>query len=161
MDWIGEDCSGNRQNLALITATTSFNDTMDLFPPHIFEDAETYLHRAFLPPLNVHVDEFNDKILDRLPGDFQFCFGYSIERIPDYFAKRYIAVKGTLPAPHSPAAFNSNRHVGHHHIWGKFSTTGRTTSFHDSLKAFISAGSFPLGPASFFNCFRSASTNFE
>lgn len=61
-----------RQNLALIiiTVTTNFDDTIDfLFPPHVLKDAETCLHHAFLSPLNVYVDEFNDKILDKLPGD--------------------------------------------------------------------------------------------
>ncbi|KAG2119637.1 uncharacterized protein F5147DRAFT_664986 [Suillus discolor] len=56
IDHIGEDSSGSRQTLALITATTDFDDTID-----------------FLFPLDV-LDEFNDRILDKLPGDFRkYC----------------------------------------------------------------------------------------
>ncbi|KAG1874776.1 hypothetical protein DFJ58DRAFT_323750 [Suillus subalutaceus] len=71
VDSIGEDCSGNRQNLALIAATTSFDDTVDfLFPPRILKDAGTCLDRAFLSPLNVNVGEFHDNILGNLLDDF-------------------------------------------------------------------------------------------
>ncbi|KAG2068278.1 hypothetical protein BDR04DRAFT_1232898 [Suillus decipiens] len=65
VDGIGGDCTGNRQNLALIAATTSFNDMINfLFPPYVLEDTQTCLQRAFFSPLNIYVDEFNDKILE-------------------------------------------------------------------------------------------------
>ncbi|KAG1842225.1 hypothetical protein F4604DRAFT_1938953 [Suillus subluteus] len=75
VDSIGEDCSGNRQNLALIAATTNFDDTVDfLFPPRILKDAGTCLDRAFLSPLNVYVGEFNVNILGNLLDDLQPYF---------------------------------------------------------------------------------------
>ncbi|KAG1865474.1 hypothetical protein DFJ58DRAFT_165424 [Suillus subalutaceus] len=68
VDHIGEDCSGNRQNLALIAATTNVDDIINfLFPPNVLKDAETC-------PKNVYVDEFNDKILGKLPGNFSSYF---------------------------------------------------------------------------------------
>ncbi|KAG1871725.1 hypothetical protein DFJ58DRAFT_722458 [Suillus subalutaceus] len=52
VDQIGEDCSGSQPNLALITATTGFDNIIGLlFPSHVLEDAETSLHRASLSPL--------------------------------------------------------------------------------------------------------------
>ncbi|KAG1846202.1 hypothetical protein DFJ58DRAFT_799449 [Suillus subalutaceus] len=58
-----------------MTRDSNFEDTINfLFPPHVLEDAETCLQRAFLSPLNIYVDEFNDKILEKLPGDFQSYF---------------------------------------------------------------------------------------
>ncbi|KAG1870097.1 PIF1-like helicase-domain-containing protein [Suillus subalutaceus] len=51
VDHIGEDCSGNRQNLALIATTTNFDDGIKfLFPEHFLEDPETCLQ---LSPLNI------------------------------------------------------------------------------------------------------------
>lgn len=61
--------TGSRQTLALIAATTDFDDTIDfLFPSNVLEDAETCLQHAFLSPLNVYV---MTEILDKLPGDFR------------------------------------------------------------------------------------------
>jgi len=41
-----------------------------LFPPHILNDPMACLFRAFLSPRNIFVDEFNDIMLDALPGDY-------------------------------------------------------------------------------------------
>jgi hypothetical protein len=68
IDHISEDSSENR-HLALIGATTNFDDT--IHPPHVLQDVEICLQHAFLSPLNVYVNEFNDTILEKLPGDFQ------------------------------------------------------------------------------------------
>jgi hypothetical protein len=68
IDHISEDSSENR-HLALIGATTNFDDT--IHPPHVLQDVEICLQHAFLSPLNVYVNEFNDKILEKLPGDFR------------------------------------------------------------------------------------------
>ncbi|KAG1879523.1 PIF1-like helicase-domain-containing protein [Suillus tomentosus] len=68
IDCIGEDCSGSRHNLVLIAATTNIDNSVEfLFPQHVLEDPETCLQRVFLSPLNIYVDEFNDRILERLP----------------------------------------------------------------------------------------------
>jgi hypothetical protein len=68
---IGEDCSGNQQNLAPIAATTNFDDTVEfLFLSYVLGDPDISLQCAFLSPLNIYVNEFIDKILYELPGDF-------------------------------------------------------------------------------------------
>jgi hypothetical protein len=54
IDRISEDSSENR-HLVLIAATTNFDDTIHL--PHVLQDVETCLQRAFLPPLDVYIDE--------------------------------------------------------------------------------------------------------
>jgi hypothetical protein len=41
-----------------------------LFPPDILQQPLACLDRAFLSPRNIFIDEFNNKILDSLPGDF-------------------------------------------------------------------------------------------
>lgn len=71
VDTVGEDCSRTRQSLQLITHLTHIHDAVDfLFPPHILEDPASCLQRAFLSPRNAFVDEFNDIILEALPGDY-------------------------------------------------------------------------------------------
>ncbi|KAG1814662.1 uncharacterized protein BJ212DRAFT_1300459 [Suillus subaureus] len=51
VDHIGEDCSGNRQNLGIIAVTTNFDDTIDFL---MFSKT---LKLVFLSPLNVYVDD--------------------------------------------------------------------------------------------------------
>ncbi|KAG1758140.1 PIF1-like helicase-domain-containing protein, partial [Suillus occidentalis] len=71
VDTLGEDCSGARQSLHLISRLRGINDAIDfLFPPHILDDPASCIQRAFLSPLNVFVDEFNDIMLEALPGDY-------------------------------------------------------------------------------------------
>jgi hypothetical protein len=56
------ECSGNRQNLEIIALTTHSSSY------YMFSKT---LHRTFISPVNisVYVDEFNDKVLNKLPGD--------------------------------------------------------------------------------------------
>jgi hypothetical protein len=71
VDTLGEDCSGVRQSLHLIPKLPSINDAIDfLFPPHILDDPPCCIQRAFLSPRNIFVDEFNDVMLEALPGDY-------------------------------------------------------------------------------------------
>ncbi|KAG2366914.1 hypothetical protein BDR07DRAFT_1606514 [Suillus spraguei] len=57
------------------TATTNFEDIINfLFPQDVVEDADTCLHRSFLSPLNIYVDEFDDTFLDNLSGDYHPYF---------------------------------------------------------------------------------------
>jgi hypothetical protein len=71
VDTVGEDCSRTRQSLQLITHITDIHDAVDfLFPPHILQDPASCLQRAFLSPRNAFVDEFNDIMLEALPGDY-------------------------------------------------------------------------------------------
>jgi hypothetical protein len=89
MDDIGEDCSGKRRSLNMITNVSQLADAVDfLFPPHVLADPFTCLEHAFLSPRNAIVDEFNDFALNTLPGDngttllpyesSQFCMSIGI-----------------------------------------------------------------------------------
>lgn len=40
-----------------------------LYPPEVLRHAKETANRAFLSPLNKFVDEFNEKMLERLPGE--------------------------------------------------------------------------------------------
>lgn len=72
VDEIGKDTSGSRQRLPLLHKTTEIDDAKSfLFPLHILADARACLDRAFLSPRNIFVDEFNDLILESLPGDYR------------------------------------------------------------------------------------------
>ncbi|KAG2348866.1 hypothetical protein BDR05DRAFT_956213 [Suillus weaverae] len=54
----------------------NINDAADFFfPPHVLDNPTACLQRAFLSPRNVFVDEFNDVMLDALPGDYESYFG--------------------------------------------------------------------------------------
>jgi hypothetical protein len=71
VDCLGEDCSGERQTLDLIRHITDIDDAAEfLFPPEILEDTVACVQRAFLSPRNIFVDEFNDFMLDTLPGEY-------------------------------------------------------------------------------------------
>jgi hypothetical protein len=71
VDDIGEDSSGKRRSLNMILNISQLADAIDfLFPPHILADPLACLERAFLSPRNSFVDEFNDFVLDALPGDY-------------------------------------------------------------------------------------------
>ena len=71
VDNIGEDFSGKRRSLDIIKNISQLADAIDfLFPPHILADPFACLECAFLSPRNVFVDEFNDFVLNSLPGDY-------------------------------------------------------------------------------------------
>jgi hypothetical protein len=69
IDNIGDDFNNPQPSLSIIDCITSLNDARQyLFPPEILQTPFLALKRAFLSPLNIYVDEFNDMILDHLPG---------------------------------------------------------------------------------------------
>jgi hypothetical protein len=71
VDDIEEDCSGERRSLNVITNVSQLADAVDiLFPPHALADPFTCLEHAFLSLPNAFVDEFNDFVLNTLPGDY-------------------------------------------------------------------------------------------
>jgi hypothetical protein len=71
VDDIGEDCSGERRSLNMITDVSQLADAVYfLFPPYVLADPFTCLEHAFLSPRNTFVDEFNDFVLNTLPGDY-------------------------------------------------------------------------------------------
>ncbi|KAG1766829.1 hypothetical protein EV702DRAFT_1148570 [Suillus placidus] len=75
VDTVREDCSGARKSLQLIKHINNISDAVDfLFPSHVLDDPTTCLQHAFLSPRNVFVDEFNDIMLDALPGDYESYF---------------------------------------------------------------------------------------
>jgi hypothetical protein len=85
VDRVGEQSSPARQSLPLLCCTTNVEDAIPfLFPPDILQQPLACLDRAFLSPRNIFVDEFNNKILDSLPGDFgmsciySFCSSYCL-----------------------------------------------------------------------------------
>ncbi|OBZ79596.1 ATP-dependent DNA helicase PIF1 [Grifola frondosa] len=70
VDFIGEDYNHNHTSLNLLSSVSTLHEAVDfLFPPHILSEPDLCLQRAFLTPKNIFVDEFNDIMLDRLPGD--------------------------------------------------------------------------------------------
>jgi hypothetical protein len=70
VDDIGEDTTGARINLQpVLHHPTLLSDLQHhLFPDSILQDPAACMRRAFLTPLNVDVDKFNDEILNCLPG---------------------------------------------------------------------------------------------
>ena len=71
VDQIGEDCSQHRQPLQLLAKTTNIDDAAEfLFPQNVLANANVCLNHAFLSPRNMFVDEFNEKILAKLPSDY-------------------------------------------------------------------------------------------
>jgi PIF1-like helicase len=70
VDRIGEDYVHPSVSLDLLATLPSVTDCIDfLYPPDILLDPLACLKRAFLSPKNIPVDDFNIKVLDRLPGE--------------------------------------------------------------------------------------------
>jgi len=54
-----------------LAKTTSIDRAVEfLFPQALLTDLDACLQRVFLSPQNMFVDEFNDKILEKLPGEY-------------------------------------------------------------------------------------------
>jgi ATP-dependent DNA helicase PIF1 len=71
-DWIDRIGEGYEQtvSLSLLQQVESVVEAKDfLFPPDILSNPNMAVRRSFLSPLNKLVDEFNDLILDQLPGE--------------------------------------------------------------------------------------------
>ena len=70
VDDISEDTSQQRRQLPLLQNTTNVDDVVEfLFPLERLQDIHYCLSTAFLSPRHVYVDEFNNIILERLPGN--------------------------------------------------------------------------------------------
>ena len=70
VDRIGEDYVSPTVSLDHLMTVASLTDCIQfLFPADILLDPLACLKRAFLSPKNTPVDEFNMRVLDRLPGD--------------------------------------------------------------------------------------------
>jgi hypothetical protein len=71
-EWIDRIGEGFEKtvSLTMLDRVQSIDEAIAfLFPPEILTDPHAAVHRSFLSPLNKFVDEFNDLMLDRLPGD--------------------------------------------------------------------------------------------
>jgi hypothetical protein len=74
VDNIGDNWEQSEVTLPLFTHTNSMEEAANfIYPNEILADWATCLKRAFLSPRNILVDEFNQLILDRLPGDEREC----------------------------------------------------------------------------------------
>jgi hypothetical protein len=75
-DWIDRIGEGYEQtvSLTLLNRVESLADARSfLFPPEILSNPQAAVRRSFLSPLNKFVDEFNDIMLDCLPGEESRC----------------------------------------------------------------------------------------
>jgi hypothetical protein len=69
VDRIGEDYVNEEVSIDILEHVTDIEDCIKfLFPPHVITNPAQCLKRAFLSPRNMFVDELNDNVLDRLPG---------------------------------------------------------------------------------------------
>lgn len=70
VDRIGEDFINTHTPLDILSPITSIDDAINfLYPNAVLRDPASCLKRAFLSPKNIFVDEFNQRILDILPGN--------------------------------------------------------------------------------------------
>ena len=77
IDNIGEDHSHPETSLHIIQCIKTIDDARQfLFPPEILQNPFLALKRAFLSPRNIYVDEFNNSILQHLPGDIGIAFNF-------------------------------------------------------------------------------------
>jgi hypothetical protein len=83
IDNIGEDFVNPERSLSIIECINSLDDARHfLFPPHILQNPFLALKRAFLSPLNIYVDEFNEMMLDHLPGEIGKSSAFQIDHLP-------------------------------------------------------------------------------
>ncbi|KAK4702244.1 ATP-dependent DNA helicase PIF1, partial [Phenoliferia sp. Uapishka_3] len=84
IDQVAEDTSGNRIDLTpFLHHVQSVDQAIErLYPPHILEDPYLCLNRAWLSPVNSFVDDLNEEILTRLPGETMTY--YSHDELRDY-----------------------------------------------------------------------------
>lgn len=67
VDGIGQNIQDENVSLDLLAKTNSVEDAIAfLFPPDVLANPAICIHRAFLSPRNIYVDEFNHKILELL-----------------------------------------------------------------------------------------------
>lgn len=70
VDAIGEGWDLPKVSLDMFKTTTSLEDAAEfLYPAEILEKPESCLMQAFLSPRNILVDDFNNLILGKLPGE--------------------------------------------------------------------------------------------
>jgi PIF1-like helicase len=77
-DSIGEDAEGSREiTLQHLTKPYNQEDSLSwLYPDEILLRPDLCIKRSFLSVLNAWVDEINDLMLDRLPGEEKVYWSY-------------------------------------------------------------------------------------
>jgi hypothetical protein len=83
VDNIGEDHQNSHTSLEILTCIHSVADAISfLYPPDVLRNPAKCLKRALLSPKNVFVDDFNEHILDILPGEegkvYQLYFSWNL-----------------------------------------------------------------------------------
>jgi hypothetical protein len=69
VDEIGENYVQRTVVLDMLGHLATVDDCIDfLFPENVLAQPLSALKRAFLSPKNIHVDDFNSNVLDRVPG---------------------------------------------------------------------------------------------
>ena len=70
VDDIGEDWQHDTVSLSILETVCDINDALEfLFPPDVLSDPFRCVQRAFLSPKNEFVDDFNNTILNHVPGN--------------------------------------------------------------------------------------------
>jgi hypothetical protein len=82
VDFIGEDFHNDKVDLSILRSVSSIDECINFLYPHeVLQDPSACLHRAFLSPKNVFVDEFNATVLHELPRPAR-CY-YSCDNIKE------------------------------------------------------------------------------
>jgi hypothetical protein len=69
IDNIGENTDTDRVSVGFLRTTIAIDNAIQfLYPLHVLTNLESCLKQAFLSPQNIYVDEFNNTILNMLPG---------------------------------------------------------------------------------------------
>jgi ATP-dependent DNA helicase PIF1 len=72
---IGIGTNGSRVDLSIIGAKQTADELIDfVYPSEILDDPVTCALRSVLAPTNIQVDNYNAKIMKRLPGDIHTCW---------------------------------------------------------------------------------------
>jgi PIF1-like helicase len=79
VDAVGEGWDTPKVSVDMFKTTTSLEDAAEfLYPAETLADPESCLEQAFLSPRNILVDDFNNLMLEKLPGETSACFCYII-----------------------------------------------------------------------------------
>ena len=69
MDAVGEGWDFPRVSVNMFKTTSSLEDAAEFLYPTDTLDPESCLEQAFLSPRNILVDDFNNLMLEKLPGE--------------------------------------------------------------------------------------------
>jgi hypothetical protein len=79
VDTVGEGWDTPKVSVDMFKTTTSLEDAAEfLYPTSTLEDPQSCLQQAFLSPRNILVDDFNNLMLEKLPGLTRMWFFYIV-----------------------------------------------------------------------------------